>query len=104
MVAAAKAKLPIVVSDVQAMADATRELGNGEVFTAGDAHEYALAIGKVLADREAYAARYTDDLLAANSWEGQAEALSGVYARLLGREPEPRTGVRAFGETSEPNA
>lgn len=98
------AKLPIVVSDVQAMADFTRELGNGEVFTAGDAPEYAQAVAKVLADRPAYASRYTDDLLAANSWEGQAEALSGVYARLLGREPEPRTGVRAFGETSEPNA
>ena len=98
------AKLPIVVSDVQAMADATRELGNGEVFTAGDAHEYALAIGKVLADRDAYAARYTDDLLAANSWEGQAEVLSGVYARLLGRVPEPRTGTRAFGESGEPTA
>jgi glycosyltransferase involved in cell wall biosynthesis len=98
------AKLPIVVSDVQAMADATRELGNGEVFTAGDAHEYALAIGKVLADRDAYAARYTDDLLAANSWEGQAEVLSGVYARLLGLTPEPRTGIRAFGESGVPNA
>jgi glycosyltransferase involved in cell wall biosynthesis len=98
------AKLPIVVSDVQAMADFTRDLGNGEVFTAGEAHEYAQAVAKVLADRPAYASRYTDDLLAANSWEGQAEALSGVYARLLGQEPEPRTGVRAFGETSEPNA
>jgi glycosyltransferase involved in cell wall biosynthesis len=98
------AKLPIVVSDVQAMADFTRDLGNGEVFTAGDAHEYAQAVAKVLADRPAYASRYTDDLLAANSWEGQAEALSGVYARLLGRAPEPRTGVRAFGETGEPSA
>ena len=98
------AKLPIVVSDVQAMADATRELGNGEVFTAGDAHEYALAVGKVLSDRDAYAARYTDDLLAANSWEGQAEVLSGVYARLSGRAPEPRTGIRAFGESSAPSA
>jgi glycosyltransferase involved in cell wall biosynthesis len=98
------AKLPIVVSDVQAMADFTRDLGNGEVFTAGEAHENAQAVAKVLADRPAYASRYTDDLLAANSWEGQAEALSGVYARLLGQEPEPRTGVRAFGETSEPNA
>ncbi|NUP52227.1 MAG: glycosyltransferase family 4 protein [Catenulispora sp.] len=98
------ARLPIVVSDVQAMADFTRELGNGEVFTAGDAREYAQAVAKVLADRPAYAARYTDDLLAANSWEGQAEELSAVYARLSGRTPEPRTGVRAFGETDEPSA
>ena len=94
------ARLPIVVSDVQAMADFTRGLGNGEVFTAGDAHEYALAVRKVLADRDAYAARYTDDLLAANSWEGQAEALGGVYARLLGSVPEARAGERPFGETS----
>ena len=98
------AKLPIVVSDVQAMADFTRELGNGEVFTAGDAHEYALAVRKVLADRPAYASRYTDDLLAANSWEGQADALTAVYARLLGDTPEPRVGVRAFGETEVPSA
>jgi glycogen synthase len=92
------AKLPVVVSDVQAMADFTRDLGNGEVFTAGDPHEYALAVGKVLADRDAYAARYTDDLLAANSWEGQAETLSGVYAKLLGSAPEARAGLRPFGE------
>ncbi|NUR62531.1 MAG: glycosyltransferase family 4 protein [Catenulispora sp.] len=98
------AKLPIVVSDVQAMAEFTRDLGNGEVFTAGDAREYAQAVAKVLADRAGYAARYTDDLLAANSWEGQAEALSAVYARLLGRSPEPRTGIRAFGETGGPSA
>lgn len=98
------ARLPIVVSDVQAMAEFTRELGNGEVFTAGDAHEYALAVRKVLADRPAYASRYTDGLLAANSWEGQADALTAVYARLLGRVPEPREGVRAFGETEAPSA
>lgn len=106
------ARLPMVVSDVEAMARKTVELGCGEVFAvratgeaadAGlrerDAEAFAKAAGKVLADPAAYAAAYTDELLAENSWEGQAEILVGLYAGLAGRRPQHLSGRRSFAET-----
>ncbi|WP_267593179.1 glycosyltransferase [Carbonactinospora thermoautotrophica] len=92
------ARLPIVVSDVKAMAAKTRQLGNGEVFTAGDPASFARAVRAVLADPGRYTACYTPDLLAENSWEGQAAVLNRLYARLVGRTPEPRSGTRPFKE------
>jgi glycogen synthase len=77
------ARLPIVVSDVRAMAAATRELGNGEVFAAGDAPGLAAAVRAVLADRSRYVAAYTDEVLAANTWERAAGILHGVYQKVL---------------------
>ncbi|MDI2132264.1 glycosyltransferase [Yinghuangia seranimata] len=107
------ARLPLVVSDVTAMADKTAELRCGEVFpvrATGDADDarlrgrdakaFAEAVGKVLADRAGYAAAYDEALLAENSWEGQAAVLVGLYARLVGRTPEPRPGRRPFAETA----
>lgn len=106
------ARLPIVVSDVEAMAEKTAELANGEVFavrTTGevadaalrkrDAEAFAEAAGKVLADPRRYAAAYTDALLAENSWEGQAKVLVDLYAQLAGNTPEPLPGHRSFAET-----
>ncbi|WTW95190.1 glycosyltransferase [Streptomycetaceae bacterium NBC_01309] len=106
------AKLPIVVSDVEAMADKTVELGCGEVFAVRttdevadaalrkrDAEAFAEAAGKVLADPRGYAAAYTDSLLAENSWEGQASVLVALYGALAGRAPEPLPGHRPFAES-----
>ncbi|MCF2532674.1 glycosyltransferase family 4 protein [Yinghuangia soli] len=106
------ARLPIVVSDVRAMAEQTAELGCGEVFAVRstgeladralrkrDAEAFAEAAGKVLADPARYAAAYTEELLAENSWEGQARILVDLYARLAGRRPEPLEGSRPFAET-----
>jgi glycosyltransferase involved in cell wall biosynthesis len=92
------ARLPILVSDVEAMAARTRELGNGEVFTAGDPRALADAARVLLADRATYQSRYTDELLEDNSWEAQARVLADRYVALAGRTTPPRPGSRPFGQ------
>ncbi len=83
------ARLPMVVSDVRAMAAKTRELGNGEVFTAGDVGSFVAAVEAVLADPEPYQKVYeaTPGLLARYSWEQQARTLNELYAQLVGAAP-----------------
>jgi len=94
------ARLPIVVSDVEAMAEHTRQLGNGEVFVAGDPASCAEAVRRALDNRERYVAAYTDALLERESWEGQTGTLLGVYERLTGRTPEGRGASEPFVERS----
>lgn len=84
------ARLPIVVSDVRAMAETTRRTGQGEVFTADDVESLAGALRKVLADPARYRAAYdAPGLLAGWTWESQADVLDGVYRRLLGADRVP---------------
>jgi glycosyltransferase involved in cell wall biosynthesis len=84
------ARLPLIVSNVATMAAEVRRLGNGEVFTSGDAESLAAAIRKVLADNEGYRRAYRDPaLLSEYSWERQARHYTALYERLLG--PAPRT-------------
>jgi glycosyltransferase involved in cell wall biosynthesis len=90
----AHARLPLVVSDVETMARTTRQLGNGEVFTAGDVDGFAAATAAVLADPERYSKAYDQPgLLEGWSWETQAGVLLDLYARLLGSTP--RSGQAA---------
>lgn len=77
------ARLPIVVSDVRSMAEAVRETGQGEVFTAGDVESFLAATRGVLAAPERYRAAYTPTLLEAWTWDAQADVLDGVYRSLL---------------------
>jgi hypothetical protein len=77
----------VVVSDVKAASELTRRLGNGEVFEVDDVDGFARAVRQVAADRERYAAVYTDEMLAAHSWEGQVPALLGLYERVSGLRP-----------------
>ncbi|WDZ87819.1 glycosyltransferase family 4 protein [Micromonospora cathayae] len=78
------ARLPIVVSDVRTMAETVRSTGQGEVFRAQDAADFARAARAVLADPERYRAAYDRPGLLENwTWERQAEALDRVYTRLL---------------------
>jgi glycogen synthase len=87
------ARLPLVVSNVATMAAEVRRLGNGEVFTSGDAESLAAAIRKVLADNEAYRRAYRDPaLLSEYSWERQARHYTDLYESLLG--PAPRKAPR----------
>jgi glycosyltransferase involved in cell wall biosynthesis len=79
------ARLPIVVSDVDAMAARTRQLGNGEVFPAGDPVALAKAVQAVLDDPARYTAGYTDELLDSESWETHVDGLLRLYARLTDR-------------------
>ncbi|MFG2248204.1 glycosyltransferase [Spirillospora sp. NPDC048823] len=79
------ARLPIVVSDVQAMGAMVKATGQGEVFRAEDLDDYVRAVEAVRGDPQRYRAVYDDrpDLLREWSWEAQAEVLDGVYSRLL---------------------
>jgi len=86
----AQANLPILVSDVRTMATEVRRIGNGEVFTAGNAISFVEAANKVLNDLARYRAAYTPEVLFARSWERQAEVLLDLYAKLIANaEIEP---------------
>jgi glycosyltransferase involved in cell wall biosynthesis len=80
------ARLPIVVSDVRTMAATVRATGQGEVFRAGDAADFARAVRAVLDDPKRYRAVYDapDSPLPGWTWAAQAEVLASVYRRLLG--------------------
>lgn len=78
------ARLPLVISDVKAMAEVTRSTGQGEVFIAEDVDDYVRAVRAVLSDPKRYRAAYdTPGLLEQWTWEAQGEALDQVYRRLL---------------------
>lgn len=83
------AGLPVVTSDTPAQADIVRELGVGEVFSAGDAADLARAVGLVLADPAPYrAAVARPEVQHRFSWDAQAAVLRDVYAELLGGLPD----------------
>ncbi|BCY07134.1 glycosyltransferase family 4 protein [Actinoplanes sp. L3-i22] len=79
------AHLPIVVSDVRAMAEAVRATGQGEVFRARDAADLARAVQAILADPKRYRAVYDgpDSPLPGWTWEAQADRLNTLYQELL---------------------
>lgn len=83
----AHARLPMVVSDMTTTGGTVRELGIGEVCTAGDLGSYVEAVRRVLADLPRYRAAYDAhaDLLAEWTWERQADVLDEVYASLVGQ-------------------
>jgi glycosyltransferase involved in cell wall biosynthesis len=82
------AHLPIVVSDVKPHAEMTRELGNGEVFIAGDVDSFALATRAVLNDRDRYVTAYdAPGLLETNSWEAQVPVIRELYTKVTGMAP-----------------
>lgn len=92
------AALPIVTSDVREMAAETGRLGVGEVFSAGDAHSLAEAVGRVLADPARYRAVYQgpDDPRPGSSWAGQARRLDALYREILGARPGPERPAGAL--------
>lgn len=84
----AHARLPVVVSDVRAMAAATLELGNGEVFRAADTADFVRAVGAVLTNPRRYRKAYDRvDVLRQWSWQTESAPLLDLYARLLGPRP-----------------
>jgi glycosyltransferase involved in cell wall biosynthesis len=79
------ARLPLVVTEVKTLSAEVRRLGNGEVFTSGDARSLADAIGRILADPDRYRRAYRDPaLLAEYSWEHQALEYVRIYKELIG--------------------
>lgn len=84
----AHARLPVVVSDVRAMAAATLELGNGEVFRARDTADFVRAVGAVLTNPHRYRKAYDrTDILRQWSWQTESAPLLDLYTRLLGPRP-----------------
>ncbi|GIF04237.1 glycosyltransferase family 4 protein [Actinoplanes siamensis] len=79
------ARLPIVVSDVRAMAEAVRATGQGEVFRAQDPADLARAVRAILADPKRYRAVYDgpDSPLPGWTWEAQADRLNTIYQELV---------------------
>ena len=78
------ARLPIVVSDVRAMAQTVRSTGQGEVFRARDPADLARAVRRVLDDPARYRAAYEgpDSPLPGWTWEAQADKLDALYTSL----------------------
>lgn len=80
------ARIPIVISDVEAMSSMVREFGVGEPFKAGDAASAAATIRTVVDGRERYAKAYPEDLRRF-TWDTQAEALLALYGEVTGLTP-----------------
>jgi glycogen synthase len=82
----AQARLPVLVTDVKVMAETTRRTGQGEVFEPGDSDDLARAARLVFGDLPRYRKAFEDvELMAAWTWEAQAEILDAVYRRTLER-------------------
>jgi glycosyltransferase involved in cell wall biosynthesis len=92
----AHGRLPMVVSDVRTMAEATRATGQGEVFRAEDLDDYLRAVRAVLDDPRPYRAVYDrPGVLEQWTWEAQARVMDDVYARLLPNHPKAVTPTDA---------
>lgn len=79
------ARLPVIVSDVKAMAELTQQLGVGEVFRAEDPVSFATEAAKVLGDPQRYRRQLQEnpDILHRLSWPRQEKTLIDVYRELL---------------------
>ncbi|MEV7625552.1 glycosyltransferase family 4 protein [Actinoplanes sp. NPDC089786] len=85
-----QARLPLVVSDVRAMAATVRETGQGEVYDADDVHDLVRAVRAVLAEPAGYRAAYEKPgLLDGWTWRAQAGVLDDVYRELLPAPSRP---------------
>jgi glycogen synthase len=83
------ARLPMIVSDVKAMAEFVTAHGIGEVYRSGDPRSLAAAAALVIDDRARYVKAFDADpeLLRTYSWEHQEQALGRIYGQLLGQDP-----------------
>ncbi len=96
------ARLPLVVSDVRTMAGTVRATGQGEVFRAGDAADYARAVRAVLAEPARYRAAYDKPgLLDDWTWDAQAKVVDETYTRLMANET---LGARHHGDDAGTSA
>ena len=78
-----RAKLPMVVSDLDTIGGAVAATGIGEIFRAEDTGDFVRAVRTVLADPERYRAAYEKPgTLDSWTWESQAVVLGDVLAQL----------------------
>ena len=87
------AGLPVVVSDVETVAEFVYASGVGEVFAAGDPGSAADAITRALTNRATLAAKITPDVLSELSWEHQSKPLLNLYSTLTGLTPTPTDDI-----------
>jgi glycogen synthase len=88
------ARLPIIVSDVRAMAAEVRLHGNGLVFSAGSAKELAIRFKEVSADRARFVAAITPEMLDEYSWEHQGVKLVNAHQALADAVISSRLGKK----------
>jgi len=82
------AGLPIVSSNVKAVAAWLDENPVGVVYKADDADAFATAVQQALENHAQLKAGITEAMRADLSWEVQSDALLRLYAKLSGRRPE----------------
>lgn len=88
------AGLPIVSSDVKAVAAWLRENPVGEVYKADDVDAFADAVRRALDNHAQLKANISERMRADLSWEVQSDGLLRLYAKLSGRQPvAPRPDV-----------
>lgn len=80
--------VPVVASDVRTLRGFVEEHGVGQVFRSEDPESFATAVRRGLAERDAMAARITDDIRRELSWEEQSVGLTQLYRRIAPRAPE----------------
>ncbi|HVT30288.1 MAG TPA: glycosyltransferase family 4 protein [Lacipirellulaceae bacterium] len=85
------AQVPVIVSDVRAMAHLVSQRGFGAVFKADDSNDLARALKQVIRDRARIAKRIGDNekFLRTYSWEAQEQRLLSVYDAADRRIAQP---------------
>lgn len=76
------ARIPIIVSDVKAMAEEVLLQGNGLVFTAGRAYELAERFEEITINRRRFLDAITESMLDEYSWELQGDKLVAAHDEL----------------------
>jgi len=88
------ARLPLVVSDARLMADFVRRNNLGGVFRSGDSADLARVVRGVL--DVAPPADHLAELARRFSWQGQEEAVLGLYAELAPLNTAPAELSQTF--------
>ncbi len=83
------AGLPILVSDVETMAETVRLNGQGEVFRVDDVEDYVRAAKMIISDLSQYRAAYESMDLEPWTWEAQAANQDQVYRSLVPSDRHP---------------
>jgi len=85
------AGLPILVSDVETMAETVRLNGQGEVFRVDDVEDYVRAAKMIISDVSEYRAAYSSMDLHRWTWEVQAANQDRVYRSLVSPDRHPHS-------------
>ena len=82
-----QAKLPILASDVGAVATYVLSKGIGTIFESGSPKSLAKAGSLLLKEIDGYKQHFSEKLLTQTTWEYQSKVLIDVYLNVLGTSP-----------------